>query len=73
MTRAGIDKKIDSFVEEGLEHATETLSTLWEIANEDYEVEAPANTLSIVSLFWFYPPPRVMREFSLHNARPRRS
>ena len=47
---ASIDKKIDSFVEEGLDHATEMLSALWDIANND-DAKAPANTPSLVSRF----------------------
>jgi hypothetical protein len=43
-TRASVDKKIDSFVEGDLEHATEMLSALWEIANKDGDVKAPSNT-----------------------------
>ena len=47
--RISVDKKIDRFVEGDLEHATETLSTLWEIANEEWDVKAPRNTASTVS------------------------
>ena len=65
-TSTRIDKKIESFVEEGLKHATETLSALWEIANKDCDVKAPtkaptktpAKTLSAVSLFLYPSPPR---------------
>jgi len=71
-TRASINKKIDGFVEEGLEHATEMLSALWEIANKDGDVKAPANTSTAVSPFRFYPPPRVRRGCSLDIARPHR-
>ena len=72
-TRVSVEKKIDSFVEEGLEHATEMLSALWDIANEDGVVEIPADTLSAVSQFQFCLLPHVMRECSLHTVRPRRS
>jgi len=50
-TRASVEKKIDSFVEEGLEHATEMLSALWEIVNKDGDIKAPENTSSSVSQF----------------------
>ena len=53
-TRASINKKIDNFTEEGLEHAAEMLSALWEVANKDGDVKAPVNTSSAVSLFRFY-------------------
>ena len=52
---ASIDRKIESFIEEGLKHATETLSALWEIANRDGGVRAPAAIVWTVSLFRFYP------------------
>ena len=71
-TRASVEKKIDSFVEEGVEHATEMLSALWDIATEDGDIKVPTNTSSTVSLFKFCRLPRVMRERSLHTARPRR-
>ena len=47
--QAGVEKKIDSFVEEGLDHATEMLSALWEILNKDGDIKAPTNTSSAVS------------------------
>ena len=71
MTRASVEKKIDSFVEEGLEHATETLSALWEIVNKDGDIEAPTNTSSAVSQFQLCLP-GVMGECSLHITRPRK-
>jgi len=52
---ASVDRKIDCFVDEGLEHATETLSALWKIANKGGDAKAPANTSSVVSLCC-YPP-----------------
>ena len=55
-TSASFDKKIDSFVKGDLEHATEMLSTLWEIMNEDGDIIAPSNTPPGVSLFWPYLP-----------------
>ena len=64
-TRASVDKKVDSFVEGDLEYATEILSTLWEIAYQDRDVKAPANTSSAVSQFQFYLLARDMRECSL--------
>ena len=68
--RASVGKKIDSFVEEGLEHATEMLSALWDIANEDDDIKVPTNTSSAVSQFQILLLPRVMRECLLHTARP---
>ena len=41
-TRASVEEKIDDFVEEGLEHATEMLSASWEIVNKEGDVTAPA-------------------------------
>ena len=58
--RASVEKKIDSFVEDGLEHATEMLSALWEIVNKDGDIKAPANTSSAVSQFQCCLLPRVM-------------
>ena len=42
--RVSVRKKVNSFVEGSLEHATEVLSALWEIANNDVDVNAPSNT-----------------------------
>ena len=50
-TQASVWKKIDSFVEEGLDHATEMLSALWEIVHKDDDIKAPTNTSSAVSQF----------------------
>lgn len=44
-TRASVEKKIDSFVEGGLEHTAEVLSTLWEILNKDGDVKPPSNVI----------------------------
>ena len=52
--RASFDQKIISFVHGGLEHATEMLSELWEIMNEDGDIIAPSNTSPGVSLFRSY-------------------
>ena len=49
-TRASVNKKVHSFVEGDLEHATEVLSALWEIANKGGDIGSPANTLSAVSV-----------------------
>ena len=68
-TRASVNKKVDSFAEGDLEHATEMLSALWEIANKDGDVKAPANTSQAVSPFQFHLLPHVMREYSLDIAR----
>ena len=48
-TRAKVGEKIDSFVEGDLEHATETLSALWEIANKGGGAKAPSNATPAVS------------------------
>ena len=72
-TRASVDKKIDNFVEGDLEHATEMLSALWEIANKDGDIKAPSNASPAVSLFWLCLLTYVMREFLLHVIRPRMS
>ena len=48
-TRVRVEKKIDSFVEGDLEHATEMLSALWKIANKDGNITAPSNPSPVVS------------------------
>ena len=48
-TRAKVEEKIDSFSEGDLEHATEILSTLWEIASKDGDVQVPSNATPAVS------------------------
>lgn len=40
--RASVRKKIGSFVEGSLEHATGVLLALWEIANNDDDIKAPS-------------------------------
>ena len=60
-TRTGIDKKIDNFVEGDLEHATEILSALWAIANNDDDIKAPSNTPTPVSSVRFCLLPGVIR------------
>ena len=54
-TRASVDNKIDSFFEGDLEHATEILSALWEIANKDGDIKAPSKASPAVSLFRLCP------------------
>lgn len=50
-----VDEKINRFVDEGLNHATEMLSLLWEIANDDSRIiRSLPNTSSPVSRFYFY-------------------
>ena len=49
--RTGVGKKIKSFAKGDLEHATEMLSELWEIANNDVDCETPSDAESIVSPF----------------------
>ena len=53
-TRASVEKKIDDFVEEGFEHATEMLSALWETVNKEGDVKAPADASSTVSPFYLH-------------------
>ena len=50
-TRTCVETKIRSFAHGDLEHATEMLSALWEIANNDVDVEASSSTEPIVSPF----------------------
>jgi len=71
-TQASVEKKIDNFVEEGLEHATEMLSALWEIVNKDGDIKAPENTSSAVRQFQLWLHPRVVRKCSFRITRPRR-
>jgi len=69
-TRASLDDKVDSFAKGELEHATEMLSTFWEVINRDGEFKPPSNTLPAVSLgVAFF---RVARECLLHMIRPRK-
>jgi len=72
-TWASVSKKVNSFVKGDLEHATEMLSALWEIANKDGDVKAPSGELYVVSLFRLCLLNNVMRECLLHITRPRRS
>ena len=71
-TNTSINKRVDSFAEGDLEHAAETLSALWEIANKDGDVQAPTNTSQAVSPFWFRLLPCVTQECSLDITRPHR-
>ena len=70
-TRASVDKKIDSFFEGDLEHAAETLSALWEIANRDGDIKAPSNDSPVVSLSHCLLS-HIMQECLLYITRPRR-
>ena len=49
-TRASVDKMIDSFGDGDLEHATEMLSALWDIVNEDNDIKVPSSGSTSVSL-----------------------
>ena len=51
-TRANVERKIDSFVEGDLAHATEMLSALWKTANKDGNIGAPSSTASNVRSPW---------------------
>ena len=55
VTRVGVNKKIDDFVEGALEHATEILSALWEIVSKDGDITVPSNTSPAVSPLPFRP------------------
>jgi len=73
-TRVSFEKKIDSFVEGDLEHATEVLSALWEIVNGDEEIKAPSGILFSVSPLGFFIPLAVIRKcLVLHVIRLHRS
>ena len=76
-TRISINKKIDSFAEGDLEHATDTLSVLWEMATKDGDITAPSSTLPAVSPFRFLHLPGVTRVYLFtqlghegHESRP---
>lgn len=42
-TRTSVEKKVCSFVKGELDHAMETLSTLWEIVSKDKDMTAPTS------------------------------
>lgn len=48
-TRASVDKMIDSFVDGGLDHATEMLSALWDILTTEGDIKAPPEPQKSVS------------------------
>lgn len=50
-TRASVDKMIDSFGDGDFEHATEMLSALWDIVNNDDDINAPSSDSTSVSPF----------------------
>jgi len=70
-TCASVDQKVESFAEVDLKNAAEIFSALWEIANKDGDIKAPASTSSAVSQFQFRLLLRVMRKCSLHVTSPR--
>ena len=72
-TRASVEKKIDDFVEEGLEHATEMLCALWEIVDREGDVTAPVDASPTVSPFHVYLLSLRMWGYSSRASRPRRS
>ena len=63
-TQSSFERKLDSFVEGDLEHATEVLSALWKIVNKEGEINVPP-VPPMVSYFRVYPPPSVIQERSL--------
>jgi len=69
---ASVDKKIDSFIEEGLDHATEMLSALMKFTNVHSDIKAIAITSSSVSRFHFCLLMRGVRECSLYVKRTHR-
>ena len=69
--RASLDKKIDAFAEEELEHVTEVVFALLNIANEDGIIESPADASSTVSSTKFLSSPRLDAERLLHTTRTR--
>ena len=73
ITRASVEKKIDSFVDGDLAHATETLSALWEIVNKDGDIKAPSNNPPSVSLFRSRSLSGLTRQYLLHMISLRRS
>ena len=68
ITRAGVNEKINSFVEGDLEHATEVLSALWESVSKDGDITAPSNSLPTVSSLRFCPLPGVTWRRSLKQS-----
>ena len=54
----GVEKKIDSFFDGDLEHATEMISALWKVANGDGNVADPSTPSPAVSSsqVTFFPP-----------------
>ena len=77
-TRASFDSNFDRFARGELGHATEMLSTLWEVINRDGEIRTPSNTsppsntslaVSQFGVAFF----RVARECLLHMIRPQKS
>jgi len=70
-TCANVDEKIESFAEGDLEYLEEILSALWEIANKDGDIRAPASTPSAVRVFCSHLPPGVTWKCSpLRITRP---
>ena len=53
-TRTSIEKKLDSFVEGNLEHATGMVSALWGVLKKDGEIMGPSSTLPAVRLLWVW-------------------
>ncbi|KAF9642138.1 hypothetical protein BDM02DRAFT_3264568 [Thelephora ganbajun] len=50
ITRLSVDVRIDSFARGHLEHATEMLSALWDIAsNDDKDITAPSTAVQVTS------------------------
>ena len=69
--RKSVEKKIDSFSEGDLGHATEMISALWKVANKDGKVAAPTSTPSAVSSFPVCLLPSTIQRRLLHISKPR--
>jgi hypothetical protein len=69
VTRANVDQKIDSFVEGGLEHASETIVALLEIASKDDDIGSPVNTSPDVRSTWLFILPGVTLKCFIYASR----
>ena len=72
-TRVSVEEKVNSFAGGKLEHAGETISLLWGIANKDGAAELPEGTSSTVSSFRFYFLEDVMQQCSPCTTSPHKS
>lgn len=70
-TRASVRLQIESFVDGDLEHASEVLSILLEMASSDEDIVAPVNIGADVSSFSFPFCPSTGKERLPHASVPR--